>query len=152
MGLRPPVRRVIDRGSLLAQPITVQPVEDKIRASMAEKLKGQLGVAQLSAEMNRAVDAAAAGTAQQVVEMGLVKVADEAARDITRGSLLGRFDDKLELAANSIAHIGQSNDVDKVLKNRAELLAKKKVALVAAGFSDTEAMQIILADIAARGH
>jgi hypothetical protein len=71
---------------------------------------------------------------------------------VTRGSLLSRFDDKLQLAASSIGHIGQSNDVDAVLKNRAELLAKKKKALVTAGFSDDEAMEIILADIAARGH
>lgn len=39
-----------------------------------------------------------------------------------------------------------------MLKKRSELLAKKRDSLVAAGFSNEEAMQIVLADIAARAH
>ena len=39
-----------------------------------------------------------------------------------------------------------------MLRNRAQLLAKKRDALVAAGFANEEAMQIVLADIAARAH
>lgn len=151
MVLRPPVRRP-ELGSILAQPITVQPVEDKIRTAMADKLRDQLGVASLPAEMDQAIATAAASTAQQVVELGLAQVADQAARDVGRPSLLTRFDDKLNLAATSIGHLTQSDDVERVLRNRAELLAKKKGSLVTAGFSDDEAMQIILADIAARGH
>ena len=150
MGLRPPGGR-IERGPIPTRAITVKPVEDKIRSTMADRLKTQLGV-ELTEEMKSAVDVAAAGAAQQVVQLGLAKVAEEASREITKGSLLGRFDEKLGLAAESIGHLGQSNDVDTVLKNRAELLAKKKKALVTAGFSDTEAMEILLADIAARGH
>lgn len=152
MVLRPPTERVIDRGGILARPITVKPVEDKIRKSMSKKMADQLGIEELPAEMKTAVDAAAAGAAQQVVELGLVKVAEEAARDVSRANLLDRFDDKLQLAAAGIAHLGQSSQVDTVLKNRAELLAKKKQSLVTAGFTDGEAMQIILSDIAARGH
>lgn len=151
MGLRPP-DRVIDRNPILDRAVTSKPVEDKLRASMADKLKAQLGVGELSDELRTAVDAAAAGAARQVVELGLGRVADDAAREISRGNLLNRFDSKLAAAAASIGHIGQSSEVDKVLRTRAELLAKKKQSLVAAGFDDAEAMQIVLADIAARGH
>jgi hypothetical protein len=149
MAGRPPFGR-INLGTL--SPATVKPVEDSIKSAMTDKLKSQLGVQSLSQDMDRAIQVAAATAAQQTVELGLVKVAEEASRDIGRASVLTRFDDKLQLAANSIGHIVASNDVDRVLKNRAELLAKKKKTLVDAGFSDEEAMDILLADIAARGH
>jgi hypothetical protein len=38
------------------------------------------------------------------------------------------------------------------MRQRAQMLAEKKQALETAGFSSEEAMEILLADIAARGH
>jgi hypothetical protein len=49
-------------------------------------------------------------------------------------------------------HISESNDVKEIMRKRAEMLAEKKKALETAGFSSEEAMEIVLADIAARGH
>lgn len=56
------------------------------------------------------------------------------------------------MAAASLGHISQSSDVDEVLRKRSELLAKKRDSLVTAGFTNEEAMQILLADIGARAH
>jgi hypothetical protein len=70
---------------------------------------------------------------------------------VSRADTFARFSDKVRFAVDGIKVIDDSNEVTEVLKKRASLLAKKKKALVDAGFSDEEAMDILLADIAARG-
>jgi hypothetical protein len=86
------------------------------------------------------------------VELAVARAAEEAARDVGRANVTARFDDKIKVAADSLGHMTQSNDVDAVLTRRAELLAKKRDALLTVGFSQAEAMQILLADISARAH
>jgi ribose 1,5-bisphosphokinase PhnN len=66
--------------------------------------------------------------------------------------VLGKFDSRVDLARKGLDHIAGSNDVKQIMTRRAEMLAEKKKALETAGFSAQEAMDILLADIAARGH
>ena len=98
------------------------------------------------------IASAAASAAARAIELSVVSDAEEAVGDVTRGSLLSKFDARVDLARKGIDHIVGSSDVDRIMKQRAQMLAAKKKALVDAGFSSEEAMEILLADIAARGH
>ena len=153
-----PPRREITRsrialGPLTPRPVTIKSVEDAIRNNVETTVKKQLSLAgALPADVKEIVDSAARAAAATSIELAVTRATEEAARDVGRKTLLDRFDDKIKVAAGSLTHISQSGEVDEVLKRRSELLAKKRAALVAAGFSNGEAMQIVLADIAARAH
>jgi uncharacterized protein YpuA (DUF1002 family) len=139
--------------SLATRQVQVKQVEEKIRAEVETKLKAQLGLSgRLPADLKEVVDNAAVSASQQALDLSVTRLVEEAAREVARPAGFTRFDEKLKLAADSVAHIKGSSEVDKVLTERANLLAQKKQALVTAGFTDGEAMQILLADIAARGH
>lgn len=153
----PPRREItpgrIAVGPLTPRPVTIKSVEDAIRKDVETTVKRQLSVeGALPADVKEIVDSAARAAAATSIELAVTRATEEAARDVGRKTLLDRFDDKIKVAAGSLRHIGQSGDVDEVLKRRSELLAKKRAALVAAGFANDEAMQIVLADIAARAH
>jgi hypothetical protein len=140
-------------GPLTPRAVTMKSVEDAIRNNVETTVKKQLSISgDLPADVKEIVDSAARSAAATSIELAVTRATEEAARDVGRKTLLDRFDDKIKVAAGSLTHIGQSGEVDKVLKGRSELLAKKRAALVTAGFSNDEAMQILLADIAARAH
>ncbi len=144
-------RRPISIPPITPRPVTVAPVEDAIRRHVESSVKKQLGLTgTLPADLREIIKTAAGAAASTSVELAVARAAEEAARDVGRRNVMARFDEKIKVAADSLTHISQSNEVDEVLKRRSELLAKKRASLVAAGFSDVEAMQIVLADIAAR--
>lgn len=143
----------IDIGPITRRAPKVSSVENAIRKDIEATVRKRLSLAgTLPADLKELADSAARAAAATSVELAVTHAAEEAARDIGRATLFDRFDEKIKVAAGSLSHIGQSNDVDAVLKSRSELLAKKRNALVEAGFSNDEAMQILLADIAARAH
>jgi hypothetical protein len=154
--IRGTVRR--DRIGEIATPIASRPVivdslEQSIRQDVEASVRSQLNLAgDVPAEVKEVIDTATKVAAARSLELTVARATEEATRTVSRGSVLERFDSKIKEAAAGIAHIGQSNEVDQVLKQRAELLAKKKQALVTAGFTDDQAMEIVLADIAARAH
>lgn len=153
----PPRREITsDRiavGPLTPRAVTVKSVEDAIRKDVEATVRTQFALAgALPADLKDIVNSAASAAAATAVELAVGRATEEAARDVGRKTVLSRFDDKIKVAAGSLTHISQSAGVDEVLKRRSELLAKKRAALVAAGFSNGEAMQIVLADIAARAH
>lgn len=153
-----PTRRELPRSPLSMSPITprminVQPVENAIRRDVESTVKKQLGLSgALPADVKEIVQTAAQAAASTSVELAVARAAEEAARDVGRRNVTSRFDEKIKVAADSLTHISQSNEVDEVLKRRSELLAKKRASLVAVGFSNEESMEILLADIAARAH
>jgi hypothetical protein len=133
--------------------VSVDSVEQSLRNDVEARVKSQLGVqGELPDDVKQAIDNVTKATASRAVQLSVAQAAEDGARGITRGTRLDQFDDKIKIAADSIAHIGASAEVDQVLQQRAELLAKKKKGLVTAGFTDEEAMAILLADIAARQH
>lgn len=143
----------IDLSPVITRRVQVDAVEDVIRRDMVSSVKARLGLqGDLPAEVNEVVKSAASAAAASAVELTVADAAQQAARDVGRASITTRFDDKIKVAADSLAHISASDQVDDVLRKRSELLAKKRDSLVAAGFSGEEAMQILLADIAARAH
>lgn len=139
---------------LVPSTLRVQTLEREIEKVVNKRMGERLGVdpRRLPAELKSVISTAAAAAAQQSVELSVTKDVDEAIGDISRGSVLDKFDSRVDLARKGLDHIAASSDVQRIMTKRAQMLAQKKQALVAAGFSDDEAMEILLADIAARGH
>ena len=133
----------------------VKRLENEIAKAVTTRMKARLGVTgnrKLPADVDALVKSAAAAAAETTLETAMVRDIQEATSDLARGSVLDRFDVKVADARRGLDHIAGSNDVERILKRRAEMLAAKKSALETAGFSSDEAMQVLLADIAARGH
>jgi hypothetical protein len=134
--------------------LRVQAIENDIKnvvsKGMGDRLKVVPGA--LPADLKDVIATASAAAAQRAVELSVTQDINEAVGDLTRGSVLGRFDARVDLAKQGLVHIAESNDVKEIMRKRAEMLAEKKKALETAGFSPEEAMEILLADIAARGH
>jgi hypothetical protein len=153
-----PPRRDIPRASVELPAITpravvVRPVENAIKRDVESAVRKQLKISgTLPADVKDIVATASEAAASRSVELAVARAAEEAARDVGRANIKTRFDDKIAIAADSLKHISQSNEVDEVLQRRSELLAKKRASLVGVGFSEEQAMQILLADIAARAH
>ncbi len=142
----PSSRFVMSRGSS---------VEQDIRKTVERSMKASLGLKtnqKLPPEVIALVNSASVAAASKAVELQATKTAEEAARQFGKIDVLARFDDKARLAQQGMLHISKSNEVDEILKKRAEMLAAKKAALEGAQFTSSEAMSILLADIAARGH
>lgn len=133
----------------------VKKLENDITKEVTASMRARLGVTgrqKLPAEVDALIKSAAAVAAETALETAVVRDIQEATTNVTRGSVLDRFDVKVADARVGLDHIAGSNDVEKILARRAEMLAAKKAALETAGFTSGEAMEILLADIAARGH
>jgi hypothetical protein len=139
---------------LVPSTLRVQSLEREIGQVVSRRMGERLGVAanRLPADVKDVIATASAAAAQRSVELAVTKDVDEAIGDITRGSVLDKFDSRVDLARKGLDHIAGSSDVKRIMTKRAQMLAEKKKALVAAGFTDEESMEILLADIAARGH
>lgn len=134
--------------------LRVKAIEGDIQKVVSKRMGERLGVAPgaLPNDLKSLINTVSATAAQRAVELAVTKDLEEAVGDVTRGSVLGRFDARVDLARQGLDHISASNDVKEIMRKRAEMLAEKKQALETAGFSSQEAMDILLADIAARGH
>jgi hypothetical protein len=145
---------VVGERPLVPTTLRVQSLEKEIEKVVTKRMGQRLGVEgrQLPADLKNVIATASAAAAQRSVELAVTADLDEAVGDVTRGSVLGKFDARVDLAAKGLDHIVASDDVSRIMKQRARMLAEKKKALEEAGFSSEEAMDIVLADIAARGH
>jgi hypothetical protein len=148
------VSPIIGDRPIVPSTLRVQALEGDIQKVVSKRMGERLGVApgSLPSELKSLIGTASAAAAQRAVELAVTKDLEEAVGDVTRGSVLGRFDARVDLARKGLDHISTSNDVKQIMKKRAEMLAEKKKALETVGFSSQEAMDILLADIAARGH
>jgi len=150
-----PTRRTNPGPVIAAPPPRIKKFEDEIGEAVEQRMRSRLGITanrKLPAEVDALIKSAAATAAGSTLETAVVRDVTEATNDLVRGSVLDRFDIKVADARVGLDHIAGSNDVEKILTRRAEMLATKKAALETAGFTSEEAMEILLADIAARGH
>ena len=145
---------IVGERPIVPTTLRVQSIEKEIESVVTKRMGERLGVdgRRLPADLKSVITAASAAAAQRSVELAVTTDLNEAVGDVTRGSVLGKFDARVDLARKGLDHIAGSNDVKQIMTRRAQMLAEKKQALEAAGFSAQEAMDIILADIAARGH
>lgn len=140
--------------TITAPSLRVEKLETDIDKALTKTMKQRLGLKanqKLPDDVQATIKAAAASASQASIENAIVRGASEIATDTARGSVLDRFDLKVDLARAGLDHIAGSTDVKKILARRAEMLALKKQSLEKAGFTTDEAMEILLADIAARG-
>jgi len=140
--------------TVTAPSLRVEKLETDIDKALTKTMKQRLGLKanqKLPDDVQATIKAAAASASQASIENAIVRGASEIATDTARGSVLDRFDSKVDLARAGLDHIAGSTDVKKILARRAEMLALKKQSLEKAGFTTDEAMEILLADIAARG-
>ncbi len=149
-----PARTTLPARTVTTPSLRVEKLEADIDKSLTKTMKDRLGLKsnqKLPADVQATIKAAAASASQASIENAIVREASEIATGAARGSVLDRFDLKVDVARAGLDHIAGSNDVKKILARRAEMLALKKQTLEAAGFTTEEAMEILLADIAARG-
>lgn len=145
---------IIGDRPIVPSTLRVTAIEGDIKKVVSKRMGERLGVTPgaLPNDLKNLIATVSATAAQRAVELAVTKDLEEAVGDVTRGSVLGRFDARVDLARQGLDHISASNDVKEIMRKRAEMLAEKKQALETAGFSSQEAMDILLADIAARGH
>jgi translation initiation factor 2 alpha subunit (eIF-2alpha) len=149
-----PERITLPGRTVTAPTLRVDKLETEIDKSITKVMKQRLGLRsnqKLPEDVQATIRAAAATATQASLENAIVREASELATGTARGSVLDRFDVKVNAARAGLDHIAGSSDVKKILTRRAEMLAMKKQTLEKAGFTTEEAMEIILADIAARG-
>jgi hypothetical protein len=135
--------------------VRVDSVAAQIEKAATVKMRKRLGLGPNDAipkEVLGVIKEQSAAVAGNAVELGASRDAQSAARQFGRMVTMEDFQEKLAAAKHGIQLIGKSQDVDAILQERAAMLWKKRKALESAGFPPAEAMQILLADIAARGH
>lgn len=142
-----PVRPVV------ISPSSVPSLYNKVKSTTEKLLKNRLGIPTrqaLPAKVKTLVD----NEIKKILSDNISEMVKSDIRTAVRAGLkapsLQVFDDKIKSALTSARHIGQSPDVAKILKQKAELLFAKRKAYKDAGFSEQEAMQILLAEITAK--
>jgi hypothetical protein len=133
--------------------LNVPSLSDRIRQDLEKKVRERLGLSAkepLPPDVGMLVTNTSQTAASKAIELGVTSDAEALARDAARGVLFESFGEKVSAARTGIDFIAGSNDVSAILTRRAQLLWAKRKALETAGFSNAEAMQILLADIGAR--
>jgi hypothetical protein len=125
----------------------------RIREGVTRSVRKRLGLganAPLPASLTAVIDQTVRDASRKAIELGVTKDAEQAAGDASRRVVLDGFVDKVSAAREGIEIIQRSEDVQLILRKRAELLWAKKRALETAGFSAEDAMRILLAELGPR--
>jgi hypothetical protein len=117
---------------------------------MEEGARKRLGLSlhePLPVEIKKMIDENAKKTASSAIQTGISTDAELEARKVTRAKALEDIPAKIKDVLSGIDAIVLSDDVLEVLKKRAKLLFEKRKALIDVGFSEEDAMKILLADL-----
>jgi hypothetical protein len=137
----------------VTRPSGAAPTEivSSIKTKLEEDLKKRLNVTSLPPKISRAIDETATTVAGTLTKQNMTKkavqVGKELFRDVDHAKAIG---DRLSSALKGVQMVSQSADLKKMLEENAKMLFAKKKALVDAGFTDTEAFQLILAEVTAK--
>jgi hypothetical protein len=124
---------------------------NKIRKSLEADVKKTFGIQKLPDKVKADIARKAAEVSENMFEQHLNKVSLAEAKAASQSANVAQnVKGRLADALSGVQVVTKSADLDKILKENAELLFKKKQALVTAGFTDDEAFQIILAEVTAR--
>ena len=128
--------------------------KDKIVAGATKAIAQKMGVKedQLPASVKEAIKTATAKVIDTRTKAVIQSDVDRAVKDeILKGaSPLNMLDMRVMAAKQGIAHINADPNVDSVLQDTATLLWKKFNALKTAGFSETQAFNLLLAEVQGR--
>jgi hypothetical protein len=136
-----------------AAPVALpESLRTQIEGSVETTLRKRLGIKPtdpMPAELKTLISKEVAASAP-VLQTKVATEVQGAFSELAQSRTLDKFKTNLGFAKTGIVAIAAASEVDEILKKRAELLAKKRSALQTAGFTADEAMQIVLADIAAK--
>ncbi len=119
------------------------PLENRIKKEVTTGMKQRLGLTQsetIPAAIQDLVDSAARDAAKNAVEIAVIREVEDVTTRLARGA-----------PGNSGGSKSPTTFSDVSLLQDAEQLAAKKKALEGAGFSNEEAMRILIAEVAG-GH
>lgn len=132
------------------KPIVPTGLASSLRLEAEKHVRQRLGVPAsqpLPQDVQNLITKTIASEGGDAIDTAINREVLTAIRKVYRPAQLEGFKDKIGGARLGIDTIAQSQDVDAILQRRAELLFKKRQALVTAGFSTAEAMEIVLADL-----
>jgi len=126
-------------------------IVSSIKAKLEEDLKKRLKAPSLSPEISKIIDDTATTVAATLTKQNVTKKALQVGKELFRdGDHAKAIGDRLSSALKGVQLVSQSADLKKMLEENAKMLFAKKKALVDAGFADTEAFQLILAEVTAK--
>jgi len=127
---------------------------DTIVASATKSVAQKMGVKedQLPASVKTAIKTATTNAIETRTKAIIQRDVDKSVKDtILKGvSPLDMLDTRVIAAKEGIAHIRTDPNVDSVLQDTSTLLWKKFNALKTAGFSETQAFDLLLAEVQGR--
>lgn len=138
-------------------PAAPGPLVRRITREATVQMRRQLGLAErarLPDGIKPLIDAAARDIVESALDVAVARevagTAERMARSARRGSNNASTPSDLSLLEAGLSF--RLSDVSRPLLEKAKALAAEKNALETAGFSSEEAMQILVAEIAARRH
>jgi len=132
-----------------AVPTFVKQIENETQTRARTRL-GLKATDALPADIEKLIRDNSKAAALDILKGSITRDTANIRRQFEQAGVFDRFISQAHLANVGLAQIAGSQDVNDILKKRAELLAAKVAALEAVHFSREEAMQILLGDIAAR--
>ncbi len=126
-------------------------IVSSIKTKLEEDLKKRLNVTSLSPEISKTIDETATTVAGTLTKQNMTKKALQVGKELFRdGDHAKAIGDRLSSALKGVQLVSQSADLKKMLEENAKMLFAKKKALVDAGFTETEAFQLIVAEVTAK--
>jgi hypothetical protein len=126
-------------------------IVSSIKTKLEEDLKKRLNVTSLSPEISKTIDETATTVAGTLMKQNMTKKALQVGKELFRdGDHAKAIGDRLSSALKGVQLVSQSADLKKMLEENAKMLFAKKKALVDAGFTETEAFQLIVAEVTAK--
>jgi H2-forming N5,N10-methylenetetrahydromethanopterin dehydrogenase-like enzyme len=149
----PPIKKPIVR--IPPVPVPKPPVDEKeiqaIVDAAIKSLADKMGInpASIPANIKKAIRDAVLTALSTRLNTLIQRDADTAVKDhiLVGAKPLDMLDNRVSAARDAIAHIVADSRVNAVLADTANLLYKKFQALRTAGFSETQAFEILLAEI-----
>jgi DNA gyrase/topoisomerase IV subunit A len=134
------------------------PIDPKFNAKLLEitekKIKKELGYKQnqnLPQSVQTVLKKAVTKSAGESLGAFIDKESLSVTKELLTKTQMEKWKDRVKHAHTGINEINNTDEVEEILKARAELLKKKINALESNKFSRDEAMKILLADIGVKG-
>ena len=145
-----PLTGIASLPDLKFQKIQIDPVVSEAQNTVAKKMG--IPVAQLSKEVTDAINTATASAMNLRTKTIIQRDVDSAVKGaLLQGAKpLDMLDARVSAAKDGIGHIVADAKVGQVLADTAKLLYKKFDALKNAGFTDTQAFDLVLAEVQGR--
>lgn len=129
--------------------LRVDAIEKDINDVVSKGLGQRLNVApgSLPQDLKDVIATTSAAAAQRAIELAVTQDVNEAVGGVTRGSVLNRFDARVDLAKQGLVHISQSDDVKEIMV----LAAVNEALRSARGLMESKMSGIVPGDLGGLG-